>query len=334
MGVYAQQAKYFNSIGRDICPRQAFIVDLKHVLSLLMEAGHHVILTLESNEDIRRGPVSQALQDLQLREVILEQHGQNAPSTYRRNTNEVPIDGIWATKGIEIKKAGYFAFDEVISGTDHRTIWMDISYTTAFGHDSCAPIIRPNARRLNNKNPNVRDNFNTIRKKYASKYCLLERIILLEESLQDKITDDQIKEYEALDKLRRTHLRIAENQCRKLRKGNVHYSDVIQDARNKIEAWSLLLRFHKGLKTSSRKIARTLKRAGIPQTARGQCQIAIIDELKAATKHYYELKQSHKQLRLTHLDRLAETIAATGNMKKLSILKQLRHREAQRDTAR
>jgi hypothetical protein len=57
MGVYAQQAKYFNSIGRDICPRHTFIIDLKHDLSLLMEAGHHVILMLDSNEDMRRGPV-------------------------------------------------------------------------------------------------------------------------------------------------------------------------------------------------------------------------------------------------------------------------------------
>jgi hypothetical protein len=194
MGVYAQQAKYFNSIGRDMCPRNAFIIDLKQDLSLLMEAGHHVILMLDSNEDMRRGPVSQALQDLQLQEVILERHGLNAPSTYRCNTNEVPIDGIWASTGIDIKAGGYFSFDKVISGTDHRTLWMDISYTTAFGHDGSAPIIRPNARRLNNRNPNVRDNFNTLRRKYAEKCRLLERIILLEESIQDEITDDQIKE--------------------------------------------------------------------------------------------------------------------------------------------
>jgi hypothetical protein len=114
------------------------------------------------------------LRSLLLREVILECHGNHAPSTYRRNTREIPIDGIWASLGIDIKAGGYFAFDEVIPGTDHRAIWIDISYRVAFGSDGGAPIIRPKARRLNNQNPNVRDNFNFIRRKLSEKDSLME----------------------------------------------------------------------------------------------------------------------------------------------------------------
>jgi hypothetical protein len=29
MGTYAQHSRYFNSIERDICPKEAFILDLK-----------------------------------------------------------------------------------------------------------------------------------------------------------------------------------------------------------------------------------------------------------------------------------------------------------------
>jgi hypothetical protein len=60
-GVYAQHAKYFNSIGRDTCPREAFLTDLSEEIVKLQEAGNHLLLMLDGNEDTK----------LQLREVIL-----------------------------------------------------------------------------------------------------------------------------------------------------------------------------------------------------------------------------------------------------------------------
>jgi hypothetical protein len=119
----------------------------------------------------------------------------------------------------------------------------------------------------------------------------MERIINLENEIDRELPPSQIQEYEHLDKLRRQHLLAAENKCRKLRKGNVAYSDVLQNARNKVEGWSLLLRHCKGLKVSSRKIARTLKKAGIATSSRGYTQLAIIDELKLATTSYYSFKK-------------------------------------------
>ena len=90
----------------------------------------------------------------------------------------------------------------------------------------------------------------------------------------------------------------------------------------------------KGLKISSRKLTRTLKQAGILTATRGNSLIEIKDELNAATKTYYELKQKAPQLRETHLNRLASSLAAAGNSTKENIIKQLRLREKQRSTAR
>jgi hypothetical protein len=119
MEVYAQHTKFFNSINHDICPREAFLTDLKQEITLFQEAGCHIIVMLNGNEDMHRGLLSQTFNTLQLREVILQRQENRAPSTYRRNNNEVPIDGIRASLGIEIKTGGYFAFDKVITGTDH-----------------------------------------------------------------------------------------------------------------------------------------------------------------------------------------------------------------------
>jgi hypothetical protein len=43
MGVYAQHSKYFNYINREICPREAFIIDLRNEILQLQETGSHLI---------------------------------------------------------------------------------------------------------------------------------------------------------------------------------------------------------------------------------------------------------------------------------------------------
>jgi hypothetical protein len=206
MGVYAQHSKYFNSINRDECPRFAFLTDLHDIISKFLEEKSHIILMLDGNEDMHKGNLANKLHNLQLREVILEKHGHKAPSTYRRNTKEVPIDGIWASTGIQIKAGGYFDFDEVITNTDHHTLWIDIDFKTAFGSDGGAPIIRPKAKHLNNQNPYIRDNFNRIRLKLAEEQQLGQRILHLENQIIGELTKEQIKEYEAIDKVRCKHL--------------------------------------------------------------------------------------------------------------------------------
>jgi hypothetical protein len=94
------------------------------------------------------------------------------------------------------------------------------------------------------------------------------------------------------------------------------------------------LKYKKGLKVSSRKLARTLKKAGIP-TRPGETTITEIqEELHKATKHYYIQKKSAAQLRDTYLQRLAAAVAAKGDLKKETVIKHLRQREQQRSTAK
>jgi hypothetical protein len=169
MGVYAQQAKYFNSIDCTTCPRDAFLTDLKEEIIKFQESGDKIIIMLDGNKDMRKGSLSQILSSLQLGEVILQRHGNRAPSTYRMNTKEVPIDGIWASYSLNITAGGYLAFDELITGCNHSTLWIDIPYQDAFGHEDKSMVIRPSAQQLNNRNPNIRENFNLRRKEYANK---------------------------------------------------------------------------------------------------------------------------------------------------------------------
>jgi hypothetical protein len=112
--------------------------------------------------------------------------------------------------------------DEVIPGTDHRCLWIDICQSIAFGQRGMPPIIKPAARHLNTRNPNICDNFISSRKKYAYNSALLERIIHLENSIQGELSQVQIKEYETIDNIRHHHLHMSEKNVEKLEKEMSH----------------------------------------------------------------------------------------------------------------
>ncbi len=118
--VYEQHHAFFNSHGKDICPRVAFLQDLCSEIKDFKEEGDHIILLLDGNTDMRRSDLQYSLENCQLREVILEKHGTQGPSTYTRNNTNTPIDGLWATPSIEIQVSDYFAYDSVFINTDQR----------------------------------------------------------------------------------------------------------------------------------------------------------------------------------------------------------------------
>lgn len=135
-------------------PRLAFLQDLCLAIEEFKKEGDHIILLIVGNEDTRRGGVKKHMESCQLRVLTLNRHRSNAPSTYHRNNNKVFIDGIWVTAGINIMSGCYFDFDKVFSNKDHRTLWIKITYVTAFGHNM-PPIAKPATRRLHCKDPRL-----------------------------------------------------------------------------------------------------------------------------------------------------------------------------------
>jgi hypothetical protein len=155
--VYAQHNAYYNSIGWDICPRQAFLLDLTETIINFMEMGDHIMLLFDGNSNIKNSDLSNALHKLSLREVTLEKHGQQGPATHKRNATSTSIDGIWMSSGLVIERGGYFAYDEVIP-SDHRCLWVDLTFLMAFGHNM-APLAQRIPRRLHCKDPRLVDNY-------------------------------------------------------------------------------------------------------------------------------------------------------------------------------
>jgi hypothetical protein len=141
--VYAQQQRFFDEQLDDICPREAFVRDLCNEIDTWLEQGDQLIVALDANEELRRGPVSTAFKQRNLREVLLSRHGHNAPPT--TDNGSAVIDGIWATPAIGIERGGYLAGGEAIPRTNHRCLWMDVTYETLYGH-AIPPTVRYSIR--------------------------------------------------------------------------------------------------------------------------------------------------------------------------------------------
>jgi len=84
--VYAQQNAFLHSINREICPCQAFLVDLLHKIKQFMEMGDHIILLIDGNSNMKDSDLSKALTNISLKEAILNKHRLQGPATHKRNS--------------------------------------------------------------------------------------------------------------------------------------------------------------------------------------------------------------------------------------------------------
>ena len=81
---------------------------------------------LDANQDICHVEIKNIMASVDMREILLERHGLDAPNTHNRG--RLPIDGIFATPSIMITKGGYQGFGDAIPG-DHRCLWFNISFS-------------------------------------------------------------------------------------------------------------------------------------------------------------------------------------------------------------
>ncbi len=203
------------------------------------ELGDHIILMLDGNSNMKGSDLGRALLQLSLFEAILEWHGTNDTATHKRNSTNSPIDGIWLSPGLQIERGGYFEYDDVIP-SDHRCVWVNLSFTTAFGHN-IPPLCKRQPRRLHCKDPRLVENFVHLYHQFARPLNLFQRAQDLEKKALLMSKSKAISEYEELNTLRCEATVFAEKHYRKLRTGQVAFSPELNESRLKIKAWLLLI---------------------------------------------------------------------------------------------
>jgi hypothetical protein len=86
--------------------------------------------------DVNNDVISQAriyfFNDLDIREINLEQHGRALPRT--QNRGQRPIDGVSLSLDLDVSACEYLWFGKGLP-SDHRLLWFDIITAYLLGHD-------------------------------------------------------------------------------------------------------------------------------------------------------------------------------------------------------
>ena len=115
--------------------------------------------------------MSNWLRTCDLRNITDDISGHHSPATQHRGT--YPIDGIFISNTIQPQRRGFLPFGEFPS--DHRAIWVDISFDNVFGH-KIPKLIIPQARKLKSDDPRVRDRWIELYKNFITRYNLHKKI--------------------------------------------------------------------------------------------------------------------------------------------------------------
>ena len=164
------------------------------------------------------------LEETGMKEVITDKYGKDiAPGTHI--DGKVPIDGIFVTCAVNIKKGGYTGFNQRVQGqrTDHRCLWIDIPTEVVFGSKT-PPIIRFQGRRVKSQHPKIAQRVNTKYKEFVLENNLHQAIYQLESEVCFPITNDQRIRAETIARLRSEGIQYADKKCRRLFLGEIPYT--------------------------------------------------------------------------------------------------------------
>ena len=292
--VHAQQQRHFTRNLRDTIPRQAFYDDLFDEITKWKTLGDHIIIGLDANEDVHTGMTHETFRSLGMTEIILKLHGHRSlPATCDKNHKREPIDGIFATSGIRLVAGGYSPFNSGCA-SDHRYLWVDISYVDAFGF-AAPPHVSPSPRRLLTKDPLMVHRYNQRVTQALNNEDLPEAAkSLSHQATQHGWNDTLEREYNRINERQYKIRIVTEKKIRHLRTGSIPWSPTLQRCRDDIQIWSMLRkkRANVNQKVSNRKLRRLLLRSTFTD-AYQKTLPQIEDELTNAFQRYKE--QEHKR---------------------------------------
>ena len=197
------------------------------------------------------GPLARMLQhpDLDMRDAIRTRTSREGPHTFIRGSRQ--IDGAWITPDIELQAACFLTFFFGVG--DHRGIILDIPQQSLLG-GSTHKITRPTARRLQCNSTEVKNKYDNDMEIYCAKHTVQKKIYSLFPPVHP-VTQKTSQMIECIDRVLTEGMANAEKQCRKIRAGEVPFSDKLSKSGQCIKVWNLVVR-HKERNTTNTRLIR------------------------------------------------------------------------------
>ena len=223
--------------------------------------------------------------------------------------------------------------DLTTSPSDHRTAWMDLSWTSALGYNPVL-IQRPQARRLQINDPRTTSRYNLYLTQFIRKHKLQEKSTQLQNNISFPLPIAIGKDLDTIDKLLTQGKIAAERRCRKLHMGQKAYSPSLSKASKSAILWGKIIQKINRKKIKHSTIRKLMEITGI------QIDISSLTLEQAqhhkgqATRQYKTISRTATQLRSTWLATLAQVRAEDKNVSYEHELMQMIEKEKNRDAHR
>ena len=336
--VWSQHLRHWHNEGRmGTDPIQAFDEDLADQLLEWYNLGDLLVIGMDKNHDVRKGPLQSMFDELNMRECITSHHPQKSPpATQNSNKNRTPIDGIWTSRSLTVLSSGYFEFGGACP-SDHRGIWVDLDKQEFFGHRPRL-MHNPVKLRLSEKDPRIRKRYLKRLKEAYNKSGIHKKFRELQKLYENRQSVDFNEatfsdQYNTLDKEILGIRQDLERKIKKVKAGNVPWSPALKAKVDKVELWRRVTTREQGKATSKTMIRRLIERTGIKEAKDADLQTATLS-LKTAYKEYYNFKPLAPESREMHTQRLADTMAESNNTSRAKEIKKMRTIEKQRRQGR
>ncbi len=299
---YQQARRFYIQHEQDLtCPRIRFQQDLISQLQQWRNAGDRLIVCLDANSDIYRKELGRSLvnqEGLNMSEVVGDFTGRQIGPTFFRG--QKPIDGVWATKDIQIVNACIMPAGFGVG--DHRMFVIDVRTQSVIG-SSPPKVVRVAARRLNTSIPRAAEKYVQELERLMEEHRLNSRLIT---AATDGVTTDLVRwNVNKIDKEANDYMRRAERKCRKIKNGRIPFSpEAAIWIRRKQVYESLLRRLQHKIKNWSN-LRRTAQRCGIARPfhlskVEIHKRLQVCEEkCKYFEKHGHWFRRRHLQRRLS-----------------------------------
>ena len=261
---YQQNRRYFIKKEKDeTCPRERFRQDLVQQLKAWRDQGDRLIVCLDANQHIYREGIGRELADangLDMKEVVGSFTGKQLGATYFRGKR--PIDGVWATRDVEI--AGACVMPAGYGVGDHRLFVIDVMTSSIVGHTP-PKIVRAAARRLNTAIPGALDKYIKQLEGHCVNHRLTERLVAANAGPTKELIRYKVNK---IDVEATQYMANAEAKCRKIKSGRIPFSPESSLWIRRCQLYRSILRFHAGKIKNKANLKRTARRCKVSNPLR------------------------------------------------------------------
>ena len=323
-----QHRQFLRQNDDDRTPRAAFLADLGKAIDDWHDQGKRVIIGMDANTDVCGTEMTQWAADHLLYEANADRHSP-LPATFDRGSKT--IDGIFVSVAFVAPKCGLLGFGEGIP-SQHRAVWIDMSYNALTGHPE-PPTVRPLARRLRLNDPRVVRRYIKSLKTHFHRHNLFSRATNLLVTTTGRLTVEQQEELEAIDVIRLEGMLEAEQNCRRLRTGEVDWNPKLTSALQTKRFLTLLHKRQAGHRVSAALLRRLRPKSAIQ--VKGPLSTVDLQPLIAqANAAIKEVKSTAEVDRDTFLAELASAYSKRDRTDLATNIRNLQRREKDRKSWR